>query len=143
MNSLTFQEKRIWVSLLTTLVIFGYYFKNVYESFRSSAVDPGEMIGLFISVTVMLIIVEIFSEILLSFGAGRDAKQPKDERDRLIELKATKFAYYLLMAGIWISFAAVFSTSPRITMPNALLFFLVLAEVVKFALQLFFYRRGF
>jgi hypothetical protein len=65
-----------------------------------------------------------------------------DERDKLIELRATRIAYFILIFGVFLSIGSVLiSTTPLIT-AHIVLFFFILAEVVKFITQLVYYRKG-
>ena len=79
----------------------------------------------------------------------------KDERDILIEGKAYRNAYFLIAVGANLVIAYVIVASlvgdaaPTriVTTPfflvNVILFFLVLAELMKFLTQLLYYRKGF
>ena len=71
-----------------------------------------------------------------------EANAPRDEREKLIELKATRIAYSGLATGIVLAcFLAAFDP-PAIIATNALLFVLVMAEVLRSACQIIQYRRG-
>jgi len=88
------------------------------------------------------VIVQIVLTIAVAIFAPREAQAPRDERDRLIELRATQVAYALLTFCI---VAACFLASfvpPILFNTNTLLFVLVVAEFLRSASQIFQYRRG-
>jgi hypothetical protein len=74
--------------------------------------------------------------------APKEAKAPRDERERLIDLRATRFAYALLAGSI--ACACFFGgfNPPIIFNANVLLFILVAAEVLRSGCQIVQFRRG-
>jgi hypothetical protein len=142
MNELSFREKSVGISLVATIVIFGYYFANVIEGFASDDLDQADLFWLFVSVVVMMIVVEVVLHIVLVIGAGQEYVDITDERDRIIELKATRNAYFLLTAGVIASFFGLLLATEPLLMANILLGFLVGDELLKFASQLYYYRRS-
>ncbi len=80
-------------------------------------------------------------------------EESTDERDRLIAARATQFAYYILAAGCVTAVVHLFLSTIRdaasgssaestILAAHVIVFSFVLAEIVGFGLQLFYYRRG-
>ena len=151
--NLSFQEKSIWGSLIITLLAFGYYFVTVLEMWSQGTAGAADVTGLIVGVIVAVVVVEIVYHILISI---RPTPDPEDERDRLIEGKATRVAYFLLVCGALTAIGHGIAThgtaegwrssvdgalSPFIT-AHILLFSFVLAEVVKFCTQLYYYRAG-
>jgi len=74
--------------------------------------------------------------------APREATAPRDERDRLIDLKATRVAYAVLAGSV--ACACFFGgfKPPVIFNANALLFVLVVAEIIRSGCQIIQYRRS-
>lgn len=67
---------------------------------------------------------------------------PRDERDKLIELRAMRVAYAGLATGIALAcFFGAFDP-PLVFNTNALLFILVTAEILRSTCQIIQYRRG-
>ncbi|HEY4989886.1 MAG TPA: hypothetical protein VII09_08765, partial [Opitutaceae bacterium] len=65
-----------------------------------------------------------------------------DERERLIELRAARFAYAALAGSIACAcFFGAFDP-PVIFSANALLFILVMAEILRSGCQIIQFRRG-
>jgi hypothetical protein len=72
-----------------------------------------------------------------------DACSSADERERLIALKATRVAFYVLMAGAFLaSVAVVHAPANRWLLANTVRFAMFAAELVKFSVQVVLYRRG-
>jgi len=135
----SFQEKSIWISLVTISLIFGYYFVRIFKMASQDEINVIKNTVLFISVIVMVIIVEVVSHIILAL---RTRPETKDERDLLIELKATRNAYFLLVFGIFLSIGSIAASLPPFIMAHIIMFFFIISEIAKFLTQLFYYRRG-
>lgn len=127
-----FREKTAWISLLSMSGIYGIYFWSVIQH-RSGGL-LGTVIALVIVQTALTIAVAIFDP--------KEAKAPRDEREKLIDLRATRFAYAALATSIALAcFFGAFNP-PIIFNTNALLFVLVVAEILRSGCQIVQYRRG-
>ena len=135
----SFQEKSIWISLVAISLIFGYYFLRVFKIAAEDEINVAESIVLLISVIVMVIIVEVVSHIILAL---RTRPEAQDERDRLIELKATRNAYFVLAFGIFLPIACIVISVRPFIVAHVIMFIFVLSEIASFLTQLFYYRRG-
>ena len=144
---LSYQEKSILGSLLAMVVVYGYYFAAVLRD----ASSPEFKVGRLVLAVIAIIVIEIVYHIVLALESK---PEPKDERDILIECKAYRNAYFLLATGAFLVIACVIMAglardaaptriivTPFITV-NLVLFFMVLAELMKFLTQLYYYRRG-
>ena len=136
---MTFKEKSTWVTLSSTIVIFGYYFIKAYRMVFLEKAGHGEMAFLFVSVIVLVIGVEVAAHIILTIIHRPEST---DERDRLIDLKATRNAYYLLVAGVFVALAQFWLSTPPILVVHIVLFFFILAEILSDMTKLIYYRRG-
>ena len=136
---MSFKEKSIWISLVSTIIIFGYYFLRIFQMANNEKVAHREIAVFFISIIILIVVVEIILHILL---AGFHRPEAEDERDQLIELRATRNAYYLLVAGVVTANIAFLVLAAPILVAHIILFFFILAESVAFITQLFYYRRG-
>lgn len=140
---MTFQEKSIWVTVVVTVIIFGYYFTQAIIIISNPSIPEVALIGLFIGVTVITIIVQIVLQSVLAIANRKDAEKGEDERDKLIELKATRISYFILIFGVWTTCISILIISSTIILANLLLFFFIIAELTGFISQLIYYRRGF
>jgi|SRR5208282_2214281 len=147
---LSYQEKSILGSLLAFVVVFGYYFAAVLRDLSRPDFDGGT-VGRLVAAVIAIIVIEIVYHIVLALESK---PEPKDERDVLIEAKAYRNAYFLLASGaflviVWVSLvtparaaAAANTMVANFLTVNLVLFFMVVADLVKFLTQLFYYRRG-
>ena len=148
MPDLSYQEKSILGVLAGMVVVYGYYFAGVLRG-GGEASFSGHLLGRLIGTIILLVVIEIAYHIALALTSR---VEPKDERDILIESKAYRNAYFFLASGVFRSIAAVIlgnlsRESPTLTITpfatvNLVLFFMVIAEIVKYLTQLFYYRRG-
>jgi hypothetical protein len=167
---MSYQEKSILGSLIAVVAVYGYYFASVLRDASRPEFDGGNVARLVFTV-VALVVIEVIYHIVLALESK---VEPKDERDILIECKAYRNAYFLLVGGAcWLITGVILANlmpdaipasilmspflilaklvrespptriivTPFLTV-NLVLFFMVLAELMKFLTQLFYYRRG-
>ncbi len=136
---MSFREKSAWISLLSTSVIYAVYFRSVFRSGRGAA---GFQFGGLLETIIALVVVQTVLSIVVAVLAPNEAKAPRDERERLIDLRATRFAYGALAGGV--ACACFFGAfhSPINFHTNALLFMLVAAEILRSGSQIVQHRRG-
>lgn len=136
---MSFREKSAWISLLSVSAIYGYYFMSLV---RSGSHAGGSAFGGLLGTIAALVIVQVALTVAVAIYKPNDAKEPRDERDRLIGLRATRFAYATLATSVAFAiFFACFNPPIRFNV-NALLFILVVSEALRNASQIFQYRRG-
>ena len=136
---MSFREKSAWISLVLILLVFGPYFWLVARSFAGGGVVHH---GTQFALIMVFVVLEVVLHVAIAIQSPRDARAPKDEREDLIELKATRTAFYVLFGGALMS---IFTMHFRLTvwmLSQCVLFAIVVAELVKFSSQIVFYRRG-
>jgi len=141
--NLSYQEKSIWVILISTVLVFGSYFYAAFKLFPFTSFPNSPLIALFIGTIVGYIILQIILHIGLALFHVKEAEGDTDERDALIELKATRISYFVLIFGVWVAGCSMFLFISTVTMANIIMFFFVLAEIIGNVVQLYYYRRGF
>lgn len=139
--NLSFHEKSIWISLVATLAVFGYYQYQVAVAFFS----PNSEINLnllFFGAIILTVIIQVVTQSILAIMNKKDSERGLDERDRIIQLKSLQISHYILVFGIWVAGLCLFLefTAPMIA--HAALFFFILSEITGFTVQLIQYRRG-
>jgi len=136
---MSFREKTAWISALSMAGIYGIYFWSVaHDGGQASRFHFGGLLGTIIA----LVIVQVVLTVAVAISAPREAKAPRDERDKLIELRAMRVAYAGLATGIALACFFGGFNPPIIFNANALLFILVTAEIMRSACQIIQYRRG-
>jgi len=92
-----FREKSAWISVLSMSGIYGFYFWSVIRAGHQAG---GFHFGSLLGTIVALVIVQIVLTVAVAVFSPRDAKAPRDERDKLIELRATRVAYAGLATAV-------------------------------------------
>lgn len=133
---LTFKEKSLWGTLVSTVVIYAYYFWRALELGDG---EPGRVGGLFVGAVVALIVVQVV--VTAALALHRRPEQT-DERDRRIAQAGARNAYYVLMTGVWGALGVAALALGTFWFAHAALLAVVLGEVTRCASQLVYYRRG-
>jgi len=139
---MSFREKSVWISLLSMLAIYGYYFWSVAPSGAPGKAGAVHSVPLLIATIGVLVAVQVLLHAVVALHRPDEARAPRDEREKLIALKATRIAFYGLASGVVL--ACIFGAlDPPIAFDtNSLLFVLVAAEVLRSACQIIYFRRG-
>ncbi len=140
--NLSYREKIIWASLISTILIFGYYFIQAFKVFTNPDIENISLLSLFLGVVIFITVIQVTLIITLSIVNRKEAKADGDERDKLIEAKATRISHFILSAGAWTTAFGILITSSAFILINVLILFLIISEIVGFSLQLFYHRRG-
>jgi len=142
--NMSFEEKSAWVSLAIITFVFTGYFSQVYEGLLSGSLDKAAVAILFAGAVIAIIVLEIVFHIVLAILNVKDADRPTDERDRLYSMKAGNISGWVLGIGVLIIAGHTFMKEPdAIWVANLLLFVVYVSQVVSYALQIFYYRRGY
>ena len=135
---MSFREKTAWISLFSISSIYFLYFWSVIRQHEHGAVHIGGLL----ETVIALVVVQTVLTIAVAIFSPKEANAPMDEREKLIELRATRFAYAGLATGIALAcFFGAFHP-PIVFNTNSLLFILVTAEIMRCGSQIIQYRRG-
>jgi hypothetical protein len=135
---MSFREKTAWISLISMAGIYGLYFWSLIRSGRHNNAQLGGLLGTIIALAV----VQTVLTIAVATFDPKNAQAPRDEREKLIELKATRFAYAGLATGIALAVFFAAFTPPITFGANSLLFILVVTEIMRSSRQIIQYRRS-
>ena len=148
---MSFREKTAWACLLSTVAVYLPYFTYVFWL----AVWGELTIGLALSAFIGAVVIQVAIQIGFGVGIAIWTKQePKDERDRAIDNRAVRIAYYVLVTSCFVAiphiYGLVLIVNPHeivtvFTVPifcQLLLFCFVIAEVTRFTVQVIGYRKG-
>lgn len=156
--SMSFEEKSAWAVLLSTVLVWGFYFVAAVTLAVPPDVKPFPLFGFFIAAIVAQTVVLVVMHVAIALHAvvrRKELAQP-DERDRLIAMRAERNANWVLSFGS-MSVALVLiwgGTFDALPMPpwsmpapyvfgHLLVVVFALAEVVNRVSQIIAYRRGF
>src|SRR4029078_9342310 len=143
------RERFAWVQLTALVLIFGAYFP-VFSMMQGWQPGPTflQQIGVLSIALGLLAVIVLLDRMLVCFAprrtwCGPERKVKPDERDRLIEYRASAIGYYVLMGGVlYVGCYLPFVATATWQLLHATLFFVVVAEVVKNGLVVLGYRRG-
>ena len=146
------KEMYAWCSLGLTLAIFGYYLITVFGLPAGIENYSENITALIWKVIGIAFLIQFVLDLLNSTKIGGVAK---DERDKLIESKAFRNAYYFLMAAVISLIVNVLITDAvsqasgeklflalPFMMFHVLVFILFIAILIKSGTQIFYYQRG-
>ena len=140
---MSFREKSAWVSLVAFTVGFFIYLLNlVLVAFGQRSMHPLAEVMLLTT----LIVGAIALQAVIALRSPKEARTPKDERERLIDLKATRTAFFVLVGSAFASIGTVHLPLAGARVHLKLLMLAVMlsitaAGVVKFATQVTLHRR--
>jgi hypothetical protein len=135
----SFEEKSVWIQLVSVLAIMGGYFAIAGSMISSGIVELVAYVGLFIGTVVLLVMVLVAGHIAVAIVSRRE---DPDERDRLIEWRAESATSWIVPVGAIAAITALVFSIENLWVAHLLLLSLFVAEVAKCGLQLLFYRRG-
>ena len=142
---MSFRETSAWISLVSILAVFGFYFTEVGLALRAGPVAPEAFLNEYIGAVVLLVIVQIALSIMSAIAlraSGAAMQSARDERERLIELKANRFALLIVQMGAVLGAGAIALGTPGYITANGLVLALALGELARFGGQVVYYRIG-
>jgi hypothetical protein len=108
-----------------------------YDSHAPQLRLPGA-VGAIVAVTT----IEIATHIAVAIQSPAEAQSARDEREKVIALKATRPAFYVFMAGVWLALGVVVAGGGVWILVQATLFAIWIAELTRFGTEIYYYRRG-
>lgn len=137
---MSFREKSAWVSLLSILGVFVPFFWNSYRQF-TGAQPSSEAIATAFGLLAAFVVIEVVLHVVLALRAPAEARSARDEREQLIDLRATRTAFYVLLAGAMAAVAMVHVSRSPWVIQQVVLFAVVLSQLVRFGGQIVRFRR--
>jgi hypothetical protein len=138
---MSFREKSAWISFFCLLLFGAAWLTHVLGIEVFHARNDNPMLWFF-GMLAGLIALEIALHVAIAFQSPRDARTPKDERERLIDMKASRVAFYVLLVGAFASVGTLHVPgSNRFMIAQCVMGSIILAALVRFATQIALYRR--
>jgi hypothetical protein len=139
---MSFREKTAWVTLIAFVIVSLMYWFHVRSPFEPHS-GPLVLFAMAASIAA-LVVIEIVARVVLHLRNPQDARAPMDERERLIDLKALRVAYFVFtfgaLGGVFVSLHVVGAGPVAEGMAVFLAF--VLAQIAKQVACIIYYRRG-
>ncbi|HKJ17084.1 MAG TPA: hypothetical protein VJ984_07040 [Xanthomonadales bacterium] len=143
-KSFSFREKSLWVETAIYVYLWVWYFRRVGAGLVDTSMGREETFGLLITMTIIVVILSIFSQIVLAIISPGESDAPADERDKLMAWRAGSHASYMLGAGVFmVAIHSLVNEVPTAGVVHRLILMLVAVEILTNALQIYYYRRGY
>lgn len=160
---MTFREKHLWISIVSTVLVWGFYYVRLFQGIADGALsDPrfGWMLGaFFIGCLITSAVIEIVLTVLASLTTRKAEREARDEREMLASLKASHVSLMALIAIVFsLSVCAYFlglsdsaPEGPRLALTdgnglvlisNALMGAVIVSELIRYVFTLALLRRG-
>jgi hypothetical protein len=140
------------VSLVSTLLILGYYLLNLIPMFQQGDLNSQQIFRLAAIVIVASIVLNIAGNILahiviniihaIQTQSDKEVRMTEDERDKLIDLKGTQVSYIVFSLGVLVSMLTFVIGQPALLMFSLIIFFGLVAEFIGDLSQFYFDSRG-
>jgi len=138
-DGLSFEEKSVWIQLISTGLILGAYFSVAGVMLANGVMHLVPYVPVFGVAVVLLVVVMTLGHILAAL-TGRSSD--RDERDRVIAWRAEHNSSWLLGAGVFVAIGAMVVGVDTVWIAHGLLLSVYIGEVLRFALQIKYYRLG-
>ena len=147
---MTYQEKKNIVNIISALLITFIYALIVYKRHQAGIFDLtvdyskwGIIFLIFIGISIVARIVIYIIFHIINAIATREEEMPiTDERDKLIELKATRNSYRTFSIGFGLSLVSMSIGMTPVLLFIAFFACCLVAEIVENISQIFYYRKG-
>jgi hypothetical protein len=137
-----YREKSAWLYLIAMTVTYGPYFTLVSIGFLPSRPLPDlRQLALFGATTIIQLIILGAGHLILMSASSKEDRTPPDERDLAITRRSTTSAYNLLLGGMILVGVIMPFTSGGWAIVHAALFMIIAAEILRYTVMVFSYRR--
>ena len=133
------REKSAWVSFWTTLIVYGAYFAYVGQA--AAAGRPVGFAGPLTTCIFVLVVLQIVLNIAAAALAPNEVRTPEDERERMINLRATSGAFYAFQVAAMCAAVTVYFFDKTL-MANAVILALAVSELARHGGIILGYRRA-
>ena len=139
---MTFLEKSNLGMVVLLILIYGYYFVGILGETTHTAVEDIDYQVPLMSVIGIFIVITIIVNIGIAIFNVKDAENT-DERDQIIEQKATHFSSSLIYMTAFTGLVLSMFGSSHFLISHALFGGMVLTELCRGLVKVYYYRRGF
>lgn len=137
--SASFEEKSVWIQLGGTVVGLGTYFAVAGVMLSKGVTEIVPYVPLFIGAVILMVVALVAGLVVAAIVSRRE---PRDERDRLIGWRAESHSSWILAVGVLAAITCLVFSIEVVWVAHLLLLSLFLSQVLCFAFQIVYYRRG-
>jgi O-antigen/teichoic acid export membrane protein len=138
---MAFREKSAWITLITTLIVYGGYFALTVPRLLAGRFGGFEFVGWLSAAIAVIVFLQVGLNIIAAVTDPQGARQPRDEREQLIALRANRAGFYTLEVGGFFAIVTLFWWNDAAVIANGVFFAIVLAEAVRAGFQIVDYHR--
>jgi 4-amino-4-deoxy-L-arabinose transferase-like glycosyltransferase len=140
---MSFREKSAWISFVCLLLLtLGVVFSLHVHTNNGPGYDAASQLHLALATFVGFLVLQLVLHLIVAARSPKDARTPKDERERFIELRAARIGFYSLVVGELGAMALMHVHGrPGILMWSILLAIFI-AWLIKLGSEIVLYRRG-
>jgi Ca2+/Na+ antiporter len=138
---MTYREKSAAASIAAIVLVYGFYAFRLMGAPKllATPLAPVHAVGALVGSTVLLVIILSAIHIVI---VARARPEKVDERDRIVGLRSVRNGYYMLAACLWGVAMLALTGRPPVLLAYLLVAGFAVAEVVRYASQLVYYRTG-
>lgn len=136
-----FREKTAWVTLLAIIIVSLMYWFHVHSPFVPHSHDT-VLAAMGVSLAAYVLI-EVIAWLILRRRNPVESREPRDERERLIDLKAMRIAYYVFTVGALggIFFTLHLAGAGTVTLAMVVFLAFILSQLARHVARIVAYRR--
>jgi len=139
---MSFREKSAWITLIALILLTLFFITHLPPPLTLAPLGGWVFQVLAIGV-VAFVVIEVIAHVIVAVRSPRDARAPRDERERLIALKGTNIgAYAYVVLSLGSVFVVVHLGANAIGVAYCVFLSFVIAQVVNYAARVLYYRRG-
>jgi hypothetical protein len=95
---MSFRERTAWITLITIVVCFGVYYGAVFSGLVPTISWESFHLGL--ACIIALLVLQVGLNLIAALLNPKEARTPRDEREKLIQARSHTIGYYVLMFGM-------------------------------------------
>lgn len=147
---MTYHEKKSLINIITAFLVYGFYYNYKYQQYLSMNMTMEEQLQfwgktILIAIPIMIgakIVIHIAFVIVNTIVTREKHPEMEDERDKLIELKSTRNAFFIFGMGFVVALAAIAWGQSIHVMFLVIIAGGLLSELFDNLSRLIYYRRG-
>ena len=139
---MAFREKSAWITVVTLTLLSGFLITHAPGVWALRPEPGGCMIHVLHVGVIAFVAIEMIAHTLIAIRSPKEALAPKDERERLIALKATRIAACICLVLTILSMSTVHTGANETGLVYLVLYSFIISQIVKYAARIVYYRRG-
>ena len=139
-----FREKKAWITMIALIVVFLPYYLVMIRLYHQPEPRYLWMMHLAVAAISGFIVLEVVLILIARWLSPEDAGIPRDEREQLFAYRAARTAYVaLIVMAIAVTFPMIHTEGGNWGYGMLYLACVILAEILRAAMLVVQYRRGY